>query len=94
MYRVGRCIKRLLKVQGRFSVNYPKITEWYLTILVYVFLMTWNNPLRTKYATMVDAYIFSGGSGTEAGGCDVSTTSRVAYALAAPDLPRSEQKSR
>ena len=55
--------------------------------------MTWNNPLRTKYATMVDVYIFSGGSGMEAGGCDVSTTSRVVYALAAPDLPGSEHKS-
>lgn len=56
--------------------------------------MTWNNPLRTKYATMVDVYMFSGGSGTEAGGRDVSTTSRVVYALAAPDLPRREHESR
>lgn len=72
----------------------PKVAEWYLTILVYVFLMTWNNPLRTKYATMVDVYMFSGGSGTEAGGRDVSTTSRVVYALAAPDLPRREHESR
>jgi hypothetical protein len=56
--------------------------------------MTWNNPLRTKYATMVDVYVFSGGSGTEAGGRDVSITSRVVYALAVPDLPRSQHEYR
>ncbi len=43
-----------VKVQRRVSVNYPKIAEWCLTNLVYVFPMAWNNPLRTKYATMVD----------------------------------------
>lgn len=42
--------------------------------------MARNNPLRTKYATMFELYMFSGGSGTEAGGRDVSTTSRVVYA--------------
>jgi len=56
--------------------------------------MTWNSPLRTKYATMFDEKMFSGGSGTEAGGRDVSTTSRVVYALAVPDLPRSQRESR
>jgi hypothetical protein len=56
--------------------------------------MTWNNPLRTKYATIFDEYMFSGGSGTEAGGRDVSTTSRVVYGLAIPDLPGSQHESR
>ena len=64
----------------------------YLTILVYVFVMSWNNPLRTKYPTMLDVYVFPGESGTEAGGCDVSITRRVIYVLAIPDLPRSQHE--
>jgi len=56
--------------------------------------MSWNSPLRTKYATMLDVYVFSGGSGTEAGGRDVSITSRVMYVLAIPNLPRSQHEPR
>jgi len=75
-------------------MSYPKIAEQYLTILVYVLATTWNKLWRTKYATMVDVYVFPGGSGTEAGGRDVSITRRVVYALAVPDLPRSQHESR
>ena len=66
----------------------------YLTILVYVSVMSWNNPLRTKYATMLDVYVFPGGSRTEAGGREVKITSRAIYVEAIPDLPRSQRESR
>lgn len=65
----------------------------YPTILVYVFVISRNNPLRTKDATMLEVYVFSGGSGTEAGGLDVSITSTEMYVLAVPDLPRSQHES-
>ena len=66
----------------------------YLTILVYAFVMSWNNPLRTRYATMSIVCVLAGGSGTEAGGGDVSIISRLMYVLAVPDLPKSQHESR
>ena len=83
--------QQAVKVQCELPKNSSTL---YLTILVYVFAMSWNNPLRTKYATMLDVYVFPCGSGTEAGGCDVSITRRAMYVLAIPDLLRNQHESR